>query len=279
VTQPDRPAGRGHKLRPTPVKAAALELGLPTLEPLRLRDALEALRACDAAIFALASYGKIVPQAVLDLAPLGALNVHPSLLPLYRGATPLQSQLRDGVDEGGVTVMLMDAGLDTGDVVEQRRTPIAPGEDYGELHDRMARLGADMLRDALRAAERGPLPRTPQSAFGISAERIAATVTRPLTKDDWMIDWAWDARRIVNHVRSLSPQPGARADVAGERVKVLRASLVDAGASASPGVLLDARGDAALVGCGDGVVAIDLVVPPSRGVMSGAAFARTKVTA
>ncbi len=114
VTQPDRPAGRGQRLQPTPVKAAALELAIPTYEPHSLRDALGTLRGADAGLFAVASYGKILPQPVLEIPPCGALNVHPSVLPLYRGATPLQAQLRDGVTTGGVTIILMDAGMDTG---------------------------------------------------------------------------------------------------------------------------------------------------------------------
>jgi methionyl-tRNA formyltransferase len=276
VTQPDRPAGRGHKLQPTPVKRVALELGIPTLEPARLRDALEALRACEADVFALASYGKIVPQAVLDLPPLGALNVHPSLLPLYRGATPLQAQLRDGVTQGGVTIMLMDAGLDTGDIVLQRETAIGPDEIYGELHDRLATGGAAMLAEVLALAARGPLPREAQTARGVDPARIAATATRPLEKADLEIDWAWSARRIADHVRSLSPAPGARAELGGERVKLLRVSVRDGAATAAPGTLLDASGDAALVACGDGVVGVERLVPPNRGPLDGAAFARAR---
>jgi methionyl-tRNA formyltransferase len=277
VTQPDRPAGRGQKLQPTPVKRAALELGIPTLEPLRLRDALAALSECAAQIFALASYGKIVPQAVLDLPALGALNVHPSLLPLYRGATPLQAQLRDGVTQGGVTVMLMDAGLDTGDIVAQRPSPIGPDETYGELHERLALAGAALLDDVLCLAARGPLPRTPQAALGIAPEAIAATATRPLEKADWSVDWRWSAERVRNHVRSLAPQPGARAEVAGEAVKLLR--VVPAPATTpngEPGALLGVAGSAVLVACGDGAVAVERLVPPNRGPMDGAAFARAR---
>jgi len=280
VTQPDRPAGRGHRLQPTPVKRAALGLGIATLEPLRLREAVEALRACAADIFALASYGKIVPQTVLDVPRLGALNVHPSLLPLYRGATPLQAQLRDGVRQGGVTIMLMDAGLDTGDIVSQSPSAIGPDETYGELHDRFAALGARMLGEVLALAASGPLPRTPQASFGIEAERIDATATRPLDKAALELDWNWSAQRIVDHVRSLAPSPGARAELAGERVKLVRASLNSAAQrSAPPGTLLGASGAAAVVACGDGAVLIERLVPPNRGETDGAAFARAKAVA
>ncbi len=280
VTQPDRPSGRGHRLQPTPVKRAALDLGIATLEPLRLRETVDALRVCEADIFALASYGKIVPQSVLDVPPLGALNVHPSLLPLYRGATPLQAQLRDGVRQGGVTIMLMDAGLDTGDIVLQCPSAIASDETYGELHDRFAALGAQMLGEVLALAASGPLPRTPQALLGVAAERIEATATRPLDKAALELDWTWSARRIVDHVRSLAPSPGARAELAGERVKLVRASLGSiAQPSAPPGTLLGPSGPAAAVACGDGAVLIERLVPPNRGETDGAAFARAKAVA
>jgi methionyl-tRNA formyltransferase len=278
VTQPDRPAGRGHRLQPSPVKSAAQALGIPTLEPLRLRDALEPLRELGADLFALASYGKIVPQSILDLPRLGALNVHPSLLPLYRGATPLQTQLRDGVERGGVTLMLMDAGLDTGDIVLQRESAIGSNETYGELHDRFALLGASLLAEALGVAARGPLPRRSQAERGESDARIAETLTRPLDKAALEIDWNWDARRIFNCIRALAPAPGARAELAGERIKILSASQLPAGAAAStsvpPGTLLGVAGEAALVQTGDGALALERLVPPNRAAMDGASFAR-----
>ena len=145
VTQPDRPAGRGQKLTAPPVKTAAQQLGVPVYQPASLRDFPAGLLGQHFDFFILASYGKLIPQSLLDVPELGSLNVHPSLLPQYRGATPIQSALRDGASETGVTIMLMDAGLDTGDVVLQERTPILPGETFGELHDRLARFGAQAL--------------------------------------------------------------------------------------------------------------------------------------
>ncbi|MBD5604090.1 MAG: methionyl-tRNA formyltransferase, partial [Candidatus Eremiobacteraeota bacterium] len=183
VTQPDRPAGRGHKLQATPVKRAALDLGIATVEPQRLRDAAREIAATDADLFAVESYGKIVPQDVLDLARLGALNVHPSVLPLYRGATPLQSQLRDGVADGGVTIIAMDAGMDTGDVVVAARAPIGLRDTYGDLHDRFALLGAELLARACDDVVAGRARRLPQTLFGSDAD-AARTLTRPLAKAD-----------------------------------------------------------------------------------------------
>ncbi len=286
VTQPDRPAGRGHRVRETPVKAAARELAIPTLEPAQLRDALDALRALEPDIFALASYGKIVPQAILDLPRVGALNVHPSLLPLYRGATPLQTQLRDGVETSGVTIIVMDAGLDTGDIVAQRSTPIGPRETYGEIHDRLALLGAEMLAEAIAAAARGDLPRTPQAARGVPSEAVAATMTRPLRKEDLAIDWDWEARRIVDHVRAFAPAPAARADLCGEPVKILsayvpdpaRVRLTNDAGGGRPGALLGVIDDAALVACGDGAIALARLIPPNRAALDGATFARARST-
>ncbi len=264
VTQPDRPAGRGHKLRATPVKIAAIELGISTIEPERLRDALPTLAGLAVDLYAVASYGKIVPQQVLDLPRLGALNVHPSLLPQYRGATPLQSQLRDGIVASGVSIIAMDAGMDTGDVVSQEASEIGARETYGELHDRFAELGARMLATATSLALGGSLVRTPQSELG-SAGDAARTLTRPLRKEDALVDWSWPAQRIVDHVRSLSPQPGARARLDGEMepVKILNARLAEP---------TDEPTEFA-VACGDGArIVVERLVPPSRGPMTGVAY-------
>jgi methionyl-tRNA formyltransferase len=269
VTQPDRPSGRGRRLKPTPVKSTAALLRIPTLEPERLRDVAPLLAAERADLFVVASYGKIVPASVLEVPRLGALNVHPSLLPLYRGATPLQSAIRDGRAESGVTIILMDAGMDTGDIVLQERTPVGPRETYGELHDRYARLGAELLAGAVERAVAGTLERVPQAAFALSSAEVAATLTHPLTKDDLAVEWTWKAQRIVDAVRSLSPQPLARACVGAETVKIVSAHVAGA----------DERSDLARIACADGAVILEQVVPPNRGAMSGAAYLRTRATA
>lgn len=244
VTQPDRPAGRGHKLQPRPVKAAALELGLRVYQPASLKAFVAQLAQTPFDLFALASYGKILPQALIDLPALGALNVHPSLLPKYRGATPIQSALLAGETRTGVSIMLMDAGMDTGDIVLQEPVEIDADDDYGALHDRLALFGADLLGDAIDLAQRGPLPRTPQ--------RGEPSVTRPIRKEDLLIDWSWSPQRIVNTVRAFAPAPGARAVIDGESVKLLRAHVE-----------------------GDRVV-IDELIAPSRGRMSGESYERSR---
>ena len=245
ATQPDRPSGRGHRLTPSPVKSAALALGARVLEPVNLRAFAQEIASESFDLFVLASYGRVLPQSLLDVPALGALNVHPSLLPKYRGATPIQSAIARGERETGVSIMLMDAGLDTGDLVLQERVAIEPGETYGELHDRLARTGAELLGTALDLAARRALPREPQ--------RGEATVTRPLTKDDLVVDLSWPVERIVDAVRAFAPQPGARAQLGGETVKILKAHAGEGGE-----------------------LVIDELIPPNRGRMTGADYLRLR---
>jgi methionyl-tRNA formyltransferase len=195
-------------------------------------------------LFALASYGKILPQRLLDLPRLGALNVHPSLLPRYRGATPIQSALRNGDRETGVSIMLMDAGMDTGDIVLQEAIGIEPDETYGNLHDRLAFYGGELLGQALDLAEGNGLVGIPQQGV--------ASVTRPIDKDDLTIDWSWPAERIVNTVRAFAPAPSARAEIDGESVKILRAHIEEE------------------------QVVIDELVAPNRGRMTGEAYRQSR---
>lgn len=245
-----------------------MQLGVPVLEPASLRAF-----AADCArerydLFVLASYGKILPQALLDVPKLGSFNVHPSLLPKYRGATPIQTALREGGTETGVTIMLMDAGMDTGDIVLQERTPIDEDERYGELHDRLAAFGAQALSHALDLARSGHIPHRPQSG--------KPSVTRPISKGDLTLDWAWPAQHIVNMVRAYAPAPAARATLGGTPVKLLRAREGTSSiAPLAPGEIAGVAGDAISIRCGDGTVDVLELVAPNRGAQSGAAFAQT----
>jgi methionyl-tRNA formyltransferase len=272
VTQPDRPAGRGQQLRPTPVKVVARELGIPTIEPQRLRrEAVSELFAEPSDFFVVASYGKIVPQSLLDLPRFGALNVHPSLLPLYRGATPLQTQIRDGVAESGVTIIMMDAGTDTGDIVLQECSAIGERETYGQLHDRFADLGAGLLRQAIEAARGGKPPRVPQASL-MREERASETLTKPIGKADLRIEGRSDLtmRAIVDHVRSLAPEPGARVDVASfGPTKVLAAHALAQGPPVDilPGHTLAIEGSI-LIRASDGWAVVDALVPPGKREMT-----------
>ncbi|HLY01453.1 MAG TPA: methionyl-tRNA formyltransferase [Candidatus Cybelea sp.] len=244
VTQPDRPAGRGHRLQSSPVKKVALELGLPVYEPLQLRSFAREMAGEGFDLFALASYGRILPRELLALPRLGALNVHPSLLPKYRGATPIQTAILQGEAETGVSIMLMDAGLDTGEIVVQQRIAVDPDESYGELHDRLAALGAQLLAQCIDSAQRGELAAHPQSG--------EPTLTRPMVKEDLRIDLSWAPERIVRAVRAYAPQPAARAEINGEIVKILRAHVGDSGE-----------------------LVIDELIAPNRGKMSGAEYRRS----
>jgi methionyl-tRNA formyltransferase len=208
-----------------------------------------------------------LPQALLDVPRLGSFNVHPSLLPAYRGATPIQTALLNGDKETGVTIMLMDAGMDTGDIVLQERTPIADDERYGELHERLAAFGAQALSHALDLARSGHVPHRPQTGKPV--------LTRPIRKEDLTVDWSWPAKRIVDAVRAYAPAPAARASLAGIPVKLLRAHEGTASiAPLAPGEIAGVSGDALAVRCADGTVDVVELVAPNRGPQSGAAFAQ-----
>jgi methionyl-tRNA formyltransferase len=287
VTQPDRPAGRGQKLAPTPVKSAALALGLPVHTPVKLRAFAGDVRAAAPDRCVVASYGRIVPQVLLDAAPLW-LNVHPSLLPLYRGATPIQSAIRDGCATTAVSIIAMDAGMDTGDLLAQ--TPplaIAPEETYGDLHDRLAAVGATLLGEVLDADARGELVRVPQferaRAYGMDGEAIARTVTRPWTKADTVLPLDATARELVDRVRALAPKPGAQLPALAARdgaapfppLKVLRAHAVASlpdGVRAENGSVVMVRGYL-YVRASDGWIAVDELVPAGKNAMTMDAYA------
>ncbi len=293
VTQPDRPAGRGHKLVATPVKRAAEARGLRVLTPEKLKPFVDDARALGADAFVVASYGKIVPQALLDVVPI-AFNVHPSLLPLYRGATPLQSAIRDGRTETGVTIIAMDAGMDTGDVLLQERTPIGAGEMYGELHDRLARRGAEMAVEAVERYANDRLTRTPQGdvarELAIGDDEIAQTVTRPLRKDDLLLPKSASAKQLVDFIRSRAPEPSARVvdldstaypggNIGVGSARIVKAHVMPAPpVSASfhqtfdPGRLIAIHGYWFIRGT-DGWIAVDELVPEGGKKMSMASYA------
>jgi methionyl-tRNA formyltransferase len=204
VTQPDKPKGRDLKLQPSPVKLLALKLKLPVLQPARARDEqfIAELRALKPDLIVVVAYGHILPQAILELPKFGCLNVHTSLLPKYRGAAPIQWAIANGETETGVTVMKMDAGLDTGPIVSQRRMPILPEDDSATLHDRLARLGAELLAQTIPDFVAGKIQPQPQPVEGVShAPKIK--------KEDGHIDWSLPAKTIWNRLRAFTPWPGA----------------------------------------------------------------------
>ncbi len=253
VTQPDRPKGRTLKLQPSPVKQAAFRASLPVLQPERARDPafVEDLRRLEPDFITVAAYGQLLPPAILALPPRGCLNVHASLLPKYRGAAPIQWAILDGQDETGVTIMKMAEKLDTGDILAQRATPIAPDDTAATLHERLASIGAELLVETLANAVKNNVTARPQS----DAE---ATYARKITKADGRLDWASPAPSLWNRVRALVPWPVAftllTAGPRTQNVKIWRASLEEnrAGAPILPGLVLQADKGGIVAACSDG---------------------------
>jgi methionyl-tRNA formyltransferase len=267
-TRAPKPAGRGMDLRPSPVHALANSFGIPVFTPKTLRDADEQARfaAHDADIAVVVAYGLILPKPVLDAPRLGCLNLHASLLPRWRGAAPIQRAIMAGDAETGVMVMKMEEGLDTGPVAMAERVAITPDMNAGELHDRLCVIGADLMARALAAASRESLQFTPQSEQGV-------TYAHKIEKAEARIDWSRDAKSLHDHVRGLSPFPGAFFEVdlgkGLERVKVLRARLCEG--RAAPGTLLD---DALTVACGEGALQLLDVQRAGKGPMKAQEFLR-----
>jgi methionyl-tRNA formyltransferase len=267
VTQPDRPAGRGYALRPPPVKVLAGEHGLPVLQPEGLKDgdALRALAAARPEAIVVVAFGQFLPRAVRELPPLGCVNVHASLLPKYRGAAPINWALIRGETETGISLMRVEAAMDAGPVLLQRRLPIAPGEDAGSLHDRLAEEGARALAEGLELLAGGRAVWRPQ-------DEGLATRAPKIADADCRLGLPADPAAFVNRVRGLAPSPGAYLALRDQRLKVLRA-VVGAG-SAPAGTVLEIVEGAVVIGTGAGAVALLEVQPEGKRRMSGAAFGR-----
>ena len=263
-----KPGGRGMKLQPTPVEVEARRLGIPVLTPKTLKtpEALAEFRAHEADAAVVVAYGMILPQAVLDAPKLGCYNLHASLLPRWRGAAPISRAIMAGDTETGVMVMKMDAGLDTGDVAMAERIAITDRMTAADLHDALARLGADLMVRALAALERGALQLTVQSGEGV-------TYAEKIDKAEARIDWNRPARAVLRHIHGLSPFPGAWREVAGDgeaaRIKVLRCELAS-GAGAA-GAVLD---DRLTIACGQGAIRIVELQRAGKAPMKAADFLR-----
>jgi methionyl-tRNA formyltransferase len=220
VTQPDKPKGRDLKLQPSPVKSLALKLNLPVLQPAHARDEqfIAELRGLKPDLIVVVAYGHILPQTILDLPKFGCLNVHTSLLPKFRGAAPIQWAIASGEGETGVTVMKMDAGLDTGPIVSQRRTPILPEDNSQTLHDKLAQLGAELLVEAIPDYVAGEILPKPQSVEG-------ASYAAKIKKEDGKIDWNEPAEKILNRLRAFTPWPGIFTFLNGKTLKIWKCSV------------------------------------------------------
>jgi methionyl-tRNA formyltransferase len=263
-TRTPKPAGRGMEMQVTPVEREARRLGVPVHTPKTLRDevAQAALRAHEADAAVVVAYGLILPKSILEAPRLGCFNVHASLLPRWRGAAPINRAVMAGDAESGVTIMQMDEGLDTGAMAMIDRTPILPDMTAGELHDALSPLGADLMLRALAAAERGSLSLTPQPSDGVTyAEKISKAETR--------IDWSKPWRAVHNHIRGLSPFPGAWFELDGVRVKALRSTRGEG--SGAPGTTLDGK---LTIACGDGAVRLVQVQRAGKQPMGADEFLR-----
>ena len=246
LTQPDRPAGRGMALQPSPVKKLALDKGIEVFQPLTLKDA-EAqakIAAVGVEVMVVAAYGLILPQAVLDLPRFGCLNIHASLLPRWRGAAPIQRALLAGDAETGVCIMQMEAGLDTGPVLLSEAFAIVPNDTSATLHDRLAALGARLVVAALGKL---PLPATPQALEGV-------TYAQKIGKAEAQIDWSQSAIELDRHIRAFNPFPGAQAQFGGQTVKLWRATPVEG--SGEKGQILQVDRNRIVVACGSGALAV-----------------------
>jgi methionyl-tRNA formyltransferase len=259
LTQPDRPAGRGMKLQASPVKQFALEHDIAVAQPHSLRldgkypdeaaAARAAIEAADADVMVVAAYGLILPQWVLDLPRLGCLNIHASLLPRWRGAAPIHRAIEAGDVESGVTIMRMDVGLDTGDMLLVERLPIAADDTTGTLHDKLAAVGGRLIVEALELAACGGLRRTPQAAEGV-------TYAHKIEKQEAQLDWAQPAAVIARRIRAFNPFPGAATTLQGDSIKLWQAELVEAGRDSgqAPGTVLAADSGGIVVQCGPGLL-------------------------
>ncbi len=268
VTQPDRPKGRRLRLSACSVKQRVEESDVPVFTPqsINTAEALEMLRGWQPDVAVVAAYGQILRSTVLDIPRLGCINVHTSLLPRYRGAAPIQWAIANGDAETGITIMHMDAGMDTGDIISQRIVPIDVTDTAGTLHDRLGLVGAQLLCEVVRDLQAGRTERTPQ-------DESLATHAPKLTKQDGRIDWTHSADAIYNRIRGFNPWPCCCCVVpAGgpHKLRVLTARLEDG--EGGPGQVLDVRGEGPLVACGVGAIRLLDVQPEGKRVMHGNAY-------
>jgi methionyl-tRNA formyltransferase len=266
LTQPDRPAGRGMKLQASPVKRYAEEHGIAVAQPPSLRRngkfpaeaaaAIDQLRATPHDVMVVAAYGLLLPQEVLDIAPHGCINIHASLLPRWRGAAPIHRAIEAGDAETGITLMQMDAGLDTGAMISEVRTPIHDTDTTATLHDRLAAAGAKLIVDALIDLERnGKLAATPQPAEG-------ATYAEKIGKHEAALDWRRPAAELARQIRAFDPFPGGAATLDATVLKIWSATPTDAPRKAEPGTIVDVSPEGVVVTCGEGALRITQLQKP-----------------
>ena len=267
VSQPDRARGRGGKMLPTPVKAAAEAAGIPVITPRRINEpeAVAQIREWAPDVLVVVAFGQLLKQELLDLPPLGVVNVHASLLPKYRGAAPINRVVMEGESKTGVTTMFLDIGMDSGDMIIRDEIEIGPTDDAGVVHDKLAAAGAPLLIKTLQLIAKGEAPRTPQN-------HDEATFAPMLKKEDELIDWSWPAEKLGCHIRGMSPFPGTYSFYQGKRIKLF--APVVAAAAGQPGEILAADDKGLLIACGEGALLFGEVQPEGKARMAAAAFCR-----
>lgn len=268
--QPDRPKGRGHKLAACPVKELAQSTGIPVFQPERIKreEGVAMLKSCAPDLCVTAAFGQLLSQEILDIPPLGTINVHSSLLPKHRGSAPINWSIIKGDAVTGVTTMFTDKGMDTGDILLMRETPIGPAENAGELTDRLAVMGAQLLIETIRALEAGTLARTPQ-------DHAAATYEPKMDKELGRIDWSKSAQELDWLVRGTTPWPGAFTTLGEQTIKVFELDILDGPASGAPGEIVAADAKRGLVvSCGDHDVALAQIQMPGAKRMNAKDYLR-----
>lgn len=266
VTQPDRPAGRKQQLTPCPVKSFAQERGLPVISPEKVKDSLPELISLKADLFVVVAYGQYIPQSVLAVPACGAINLHPSLLPKYRGSSPIQWALANGDQVTGVTILYVSEKMDAGDIILQREVPIRLDDTSATLEPVLAEAGAKLLIEAVEQIRRGAVQRHPQ-------DDAVATEVRKLVKEDGRIDWNLPAETLRNRIRGFTPWPGCYCELPdGQRLKILKAG-VEARAGI-PSEVLEGGGAGLLVATGEGALRLLEVQPAGKCAMDGASYLR-----
>ncbi len=269
VTQPDRPKGRGLESAESAVALVAHELGLPVLKPVDMKapEVRETLASLGADVFTVVAFGAILTPEVLALPRAGCVNLHGSLLPDYRGASPVQRALWDGRAEAGVCTIFMDEGIDTGDVIASVRTNVRDDDDASSLAARLAQLGGPLLASSALLAASGKAPRAPQ-------DRTAGSYAKKLKKEDGIVDWTLPARVVWSHARAVTPWPGATSMFRGKRVLIVRSRPEPGGGDAAPGSFLSSDEQGVRIACGEGVLRVTRLKPEGRAELDAAEWAR-----
>ena len=251
ITQPDRPKGRGRKVFPPPVKKIATDLGYEVIQPTKIKppEFAESLRCLNPDIFVVVAYGRILPKQILDIPKIGPINVHASILPKYRGPAPIQWAVINGEKETGITTILMDEGMDTGDVLLTAKETVRPDDTAATLHDRLARLGAEVLNQTLEGLANDDIRPVVQ-------DHSLATSAPMLKKSDGQILWEKPAQQLDAFIRGMTPWPGAFTFHGGVRLKIFKAKIIPSATSASPGTVVEGFADELRVATGDGLISI-----------------------